>query len=113
MSQLDTLGYSLRELSGVVASLDDSEMDTISNCAPWTVRRLASHALNNQLLWAGLVTGEQLVSPEETMGAVAYDGDLAALRRRRRPPRARVVADGRCACRRRTSPRWASSPAPW
>jgi uncharacterized protein (TIGR03086 family) len=78
MSQLDTLGYSLRELSAVVASLDDSDMGTVSNCAPWTVRRLASHALNNQLLWAGLVTGEHLVSPEETMGAVAYDGDLAA-----------------------------------
>ena len=29
----------------------------VTNCEPWTVRRLASHALNNQLLWAGLVTG--------------------------------------------------------
>jgi len=77
MSQLDTLGYSLRELTGVVASLDSSEMDTVSNCAPWTVRRLASHALNNQLLWAGMVTGHDLVSPEVAMGAVAYDGDLA------------------------------------
>jgi uncharacterized protein (TIGR03086 family) len=61
----------------VVASLDESDLDTVSNCAPWTVRRLASHALNNQLLWAGTVTGEQLVSPEDTMGAVAHDGDLA------------------------------------
>ena len=52
-------------------------MDVVSNCEPWTVRRLASHALNNQLLWAGVVTGEETVSPEETMGAVPYDGDLA------------------------------------
>jgi len=77
MSQLDTLEYSLGELRGAVASLDDADLDTVSNCAPWTVRQLASHALNNQLLWAGMVTGEQLVSPEDTMGAVAYDGDLA------------------------------------
>jgi len=77
MSQLATLGYALDELTGVVAALDDSEMDTVTNCAPWTVRQLASHALNNQLLWAGLVTGEETVSAEVTMGAVAYDGDLA------------------------------------
>ncbi len=49
----------------------------MTNCEPWTVRRLASHALNNQLLWAGLVTGQQLVSVEDTMGAVPYEGDLA------------------------------------
>jgi len=60
-----------------VAALDDSELDTVTNCEPWTVRRLASHALNNQLLWAGLATGQQTVSVEVTMGAVAYDGDLA------------------------------------
>jgi uncharacterized protein (TIGR03086 family) len=77
MSQLATLEYSLHELSRVVGALNDSEMDTISNCAPWTVRQLASHALNNQLLWAGMVTGEDLVSAEDTMGAVAYEGDLA------------------------------------
>ena len=52
-------------------------MEIVSNCEPWTVRRLASHALNNQLLWAGIVTGEETVSPEDTMGAVPYDGDLA------------------------------------
>ena len=78
MSELATLEYSLDELRHVVAALDDAEMDTVSNCAPWTVRQLASHALNNQLLWAGMVTGEELVSAEDTMGAVAYDGDLAA-----------------------------------
>ncbi len=78
MSQLSVLEYSIDELRRVVAALDDTQMDTVSNSAPWTVRRLASHALNNQLLWAGIVTGEELVSPEVTMGAVAYDGDLAA-----------------------------------
>ena len=47
-----------------------------TNCEPWTVRRLASHALNNQLVWAGLVTGQQLVPVEDAMGAVPIDGDL-------------------------------------
>ena len=77
MDQLATLEYSLGELRAVVASLDDAEMDTVSNCEPWTVRRLASHALNNQLLWAGLVTGQELVSVDDTMGAVPIEGDLA------------------------------------
>ena len=43
---------------------------------PWTVRRLASHALNNQLFWAGTVTGKETPSFEATMGAEPYDGDL-------------------------------------
>jgi uncharacterized protein (TIGR03086 family) len=77
MDQLATLQYSLDELRAVVASLDDAEMDTATNCEPWTVRRLASHALNNQLVWAGLVTGQELVSVEDTMSAVPIDGDLA------------------------------------
>ena len=77
MDQLATLKYALDELTGVVAALDDSQMDTVTNCAPWTVRQLASHAVNNQLLWAGIVTGNDIVSAEVTMGAVAYDGDLA------------------------------------
>src|SRR2546430_8253131 len=77
MSQLAMLEYALDELRGVVAALDGAQMDTVSNCAPWTVRQLASHALNNQLLWAGMVTGEELVSAEVTMGAIAYGGDLA------------------------------------
>jgi uncharacterized protein (TIGR03086 family) len=51
-------------------------MDRPSNCDPWTVRRLASHALNNQLLWADLVTGQQLVTVEVALGAVPIDGDL-------------------------------------
>jgi len=78
MGELSVLEYSLDELRQVVGALDDAQMDLVSNCAPWTVRRLASHALNNQLLWAGIVTGQQLVSPEDTMGAVAHDGDLVA-----------------------------------
>jgi|SRR5581483_9762925 len=78
MSDISTLGYALDELRGVVLALDDSQMDTVTNCAPWTVRQLASHALNNQLLWAGIVTGHDTVSAEDTMSAVAHDGDLAA-----------------------------------
>jgi uncharacterized protein (TIGR03086 family) len=76
MNELATLRYALDELTGAVAALDDSQMDTVSNCAPWTVRQLASHAVNNQLLWAGIVTGNDVVSPEVAMGAVAHDGDL-------------------------------------
>src|SRR3954449_7314011 len=76
MNQLETLDYVLHELRDVVDKLDDSEMDTVTNCDPWTVRRLASHALNNQLVWAGLVTGQQIVAVEEAMGAVPIEGDL-------------------------------------
>ena len=79
MDQLATLQYSLDELRAVVASLDYSEMDTATNCEPWTVRRLASHALNNQLVWAGLVTGQELVSVDDTMGAVPIAGDLTPI----------------------------------
>lgn len=78
MDQIATLEFGLGELRREVRALDDADMDVVTNCAPWTVRRLASHALNNQLLWAGLVTGEPTVTAEVTMGAVAYDGDLAA-----------------------------------
>src|SRR4051794_33090339 len=78
MDQLATLEYALDELRGVVTTLDDSQMDTVTNCEPWTVRRLASHALNNQLLWGGLVAGQAIVSPEETMSATPVDGDVAA-----------------------------------
>jgi uncharacterized protein (TIGR03086 family) len=77
MDQMATLEFAIGELHREVAALDASELDTLTNCAPWTVRRLASHALNNQLLWAGLVRGEETVTLEDTMGAVAYDGDLA------------------------------------
>lgn len=77
MDQLATLQFGMGELRRVVIALDDSELDTVTNCEPWTVRRLASHALNNQLLWAELVTGEKTVTFEDTMGAVPYEGDLA------------------------------------
>jgi uncharacterized damage-inducible protein DinB len=76
MDQMATLEFAIGELQREVAALGDSELDIVSNCDPWTIRRLASHALNNQLLWAGLVTGEETVTSEDTMGAVAYDGDL-------------------------------------
>jgi uncharacterized protein (TIGR03086 family) len=78
MDEMGILEFAITELHREVAALDDSELDIVTNCEPWTVRRLASHALNNQLLWAGLVTREQTVTLEETMGAVAYEGDLAA-----------------------------------
>ena len=76
MDRLQTLDYALDELRRVVGTLDDSVMDGPTNCEPWTVRRLASHALNNQLVWAGLVTGQQLVALEDAMGAVPIEGDL-------------------------------------
>jgi uncharacterized protein (TIGR03086 family) len=79
MDQLATYEYAMEELRKTVATLDDSHMETVTNCEPWTVRRLASHALNNQLLWAGVVTGQQLVSAEDTMGAVPLEGDLAPI----------------------------------
>jgi len=77
MDSLTTLEYGLEELRRVVATLDDSNMDSASNCEPWTVRQLASHAMNNQLLWAGLVAGQPTVSFEDTMSAVPTEGDLA------------------------------------
>ena len=77
MDQMATLQFAIGELHREVTEVDDSELDTVSNCEPWTVRRLASHALNNQLLWAGLVTGEETVTFADTMDAVAYDGNLA------------------------------------
>jgi uncharacterized protein (TIGR03086 family) len=74
---LATLDFSIRALQEQVLDLHDDQMDVVTNCEPWTVRRLASHALNNQLFWGGVVTGEQPVSFEATMGAAPYDGDLA------------------------------------
>lgn len=77
MTQVETLEFALSELRTVVDSLDSSAMDTVTNCEPWTVRQLASHALNNQLLWAGMVAGKQIVSVEDAMGGVPHEGDLA------------------------------------
>ena len=79
MDSLQTLEYSLQELRRVVAELDESQMAATSNCDPWTVRQLASHALNNQLFWAGLVTGQQIVSFEDSMSAVPLEGALAPI----------------------------------
>jgi hypothetical protein len=67
------------ELGRVISAIDDREMDIVTNCAPWTVRRLASHVLKNQLFWAGLVTGQELMALEESMAAVPYEGDLAPI----------------------------------
>ena len=77
MDQIATLEFAQSALRGQVTALEDVEMREVSNCEPWTIRQLASHALNNQLYWGGLVTGETIVSFEETMGAVPYEGDLS------------------------------------
>ncbi len=77
MDDLALLSETVNELGRVVACVSVAEMETASNCPPWTVRRLASHALKNQLFWAGLVTGEELMAQDEAMAAVPYDGDLA------------------------------------
>ncbi len=75
-NQVATLDFALRALQEQVVVLQGEQMEIVSNCEPWTVRRLASHALNNQLFWAGTVTGEETVSFEATMGAEPYSGDL-------------------------------------
>jgi uncharacterized protein (TIGR03086 family) len=74
--QIATLDFALQELQGQVVNLHDEQMEILSNCGPWTVKRLASHALNNQLFWAGAVAKTETVSFEATMGAEPYDGDL-------------------------------------
>lgn len=76
MDDLTLLTRAEQELSRIVVALDSDEMETVSNCPPWTVRRLASHALKNQLFWAGCVTGQDLMPQREAMAAVPYDGDL-------------------------------------
>jgi uncharacterized protein (TIGR03086 family) len=76
MDSLKTLEYSLQELRRVVERLDDSQLAGPSNCEPWTVRQLASHAMNNQLFWSGLVTRQQIVSFEDAMSAVPTEGAL-------------------------------------
>jgi uncharacterized protein (TIGR03086 family) len=76
VDRLDTLDYTLATLRDVIGAIDDAAMEGPTNCDPWTVRRLASHALNNQLLWAGVVTGQELVAVDVAMGAVPIDGDL-------------------------------------
>ncbi len=79
MDHLMLLEQAEDQLNRVIHRIDEAEMGVITNCPPWTVRRLASHALKNQLFWAGTVTGQQLMAQEESMGAVAYPGDLAPI----------------------------------
>jgi uncharacterized protein (TIGR03086 family) len=79
MDHLTLLAYAEDELNGVIARLDESEMELLTNCPPWTVRRLASHTLKNQLFWAGCVTSQQLMTLEESMSAVPYEGGLAPI----------------------------------
>jgi len=79
MDDLTLLALTERELNRVIAGLDGGEMDVVTNCPPWTVRRLASHALKNQLFWAGLVTGHDLMTQSEAMAAVPYQGALAPI----------------------------------
>jgi uncharacterized protein (TIGR03086 family) len=79
MDHLMLLERAEGQLVEVIDLLDESEMDVVTNCPPWTVRRLASHALSNQRFWAVSLTGQQLMALEESMGAVPYDGDLAPI----------------------------------
>ena len=79
MERLMLLEQSTDRLDQVIRQLDAAEMDVLTNCPPWTIRRLASHVLKNQLFWAGSVTGEHLMALEESMGAVPYDDDLAPI----------------------------------
>ena len=79
MDHLTLLEHAEGQLVQVIQGLDEAEMDVMTNCPPWTVRRLASHTLKNQLFWAGTVSGQPLMALEESMGAVPYDGDLAPI----------------------------------
>ncbi|MGC4110094.1 MAG: TIGR03086 family metal-binding protein [Nocardioides sp.] len=79
MDRLALLTHAEHQLADVIRGLSASDLDGPTNCPPWTVRRLASHALKNQLFWAGVVSGTPLMAQDEAMGAVPYDGDLAPL----------------------------------
>jgi uncharacterized protein (TIGR03086 family) len=76
MDHLTLREHAEGQLVEVIHRLDEAEMDVVTNCPPWTVRRLASHALKNQLVWAGSAADQQLMPLDEAMGAVPYDGDL-------------------------------------
>ena len=79
MDDLTLLTQAEHELSRVIGELADAELELVSNCPPWTVRRLASHAIKNQLFWAGLVTGHELMPQDEAMAAVPYAGELGPI----------------------------------
>ena len=59
MDHLMLLEHAEGRLVEVIHLIDQSEMDLPTNCPPWTVRRLASHVLKNQLFWAGSVSGHR------------------------------------------------------
>ena len=69
MDEPTVLTQAEHEMGRVIGELGDAELDVVSNCPPRTVRRLASHALKNQLFWAGLVTGHDLMPQDEAMAA--------------------------------------------
>ena len=48
MDDLTLLGRAEQELNRVVSGLDPAELDHATNCPPWTVRQLASHALKSK-----------------------------------------------------------------
>jgi uncharacterized protein (TIGR03086 family) len=79
MDDLTLLTQAVRELQRVIAGVDGAELEQETNCPPWTVRRLASHVLKNQLFWAGCVTGQDLMPQAEAMAAVPYDGYLTPI----------------------------------
>ena len=79
MDDLTLLAQAEHELSRVIAALADAEMDVVSNCPPWTVRRLASHASRTSSSGPALVTGHDLMPQDEAMAAVPYEGDLAPI----------------------------------
>ena len=79
MDHLTLLEQAESQLVQVIHRIDEAEMELPTNCPPWTVRRLASHALKNQLFWAGSASDQHLMALEEAMAAVPYDGDLAPI----------------------------------
>lgn len=79
MDHLALLTYSEELLGQVVGEIAADEMDLGTNCPPWTTRQLASHALKNQLFWAGTVVDEDLMALDEAMAAVPYEGNLGPI----------------------------------
>jgi uncharacterized protein (TIGR03086 family) len=71
-----TLVAAIDRLRRAIEELDGAELDGPSNCGGWSVRQLASHALNNQLIWGSMVTGTPTVTLEDTMAGTPIEGDL-------------------------------------
>ncbi|MCP3936973.1 MAG: TIGR03086 family protein [Actinomycetia bacterium] len=76
MSPIETLEAGLGQFRAAITNVDDVGWDTPTNCEPWSARQLASHALNSQLLWVGVLTGRELVSIGAVMKAEPFEGDL-------------------------------------